>query len=704
MKNIKLFKKIRKSILENINLKIGLSFIAVFAVLITILLILTSVIFKNIIESSENRLSENITNILSISISRISFSGKYHAQIFSDQLIEKESAIKYIVILSSDGELISKSYQPEFKEFIEKDHFSFLKNYAVHLSATSNSGNQIRYVECCGGSVIKEIAMPYHGSFDQGQMGVIVTGLSMLNTHKQIVDSVVLLVFMGVVVSLIGLLLIYFVSNKISYPIRRQATMFQGILDYAPILVVVKDKKGGLLAVSDAYSKSDEATKKQMNQFFSKDIEYWPATDRSLKEIKTSSDDLLTFMTLKFPLFDKLGSVYGVCGIATDVTDDQNNQKALLKSESEFRSIYEFSPFGIATIDKNGHFIRGNPSLEKILGYTDKELKKINFTDITYIDDKHKGDQLWLEMVKGNLNRVELDKRYIRKDGQIVWTHISSSAIRKPNGEFLQTVTLIENVTERRMAEELRDKLFIQEKEARLEAQRAVLIRDEFLSIASHELKTPLTVLMMQTQLINRLIEQDRLQNLSKEKQLELIQSSSQQLDRFSNLINDLLDVTRLSEGSLSLKRVKINLYELVQKLLPRIHSELLESGSTINLSGNNEVVGEWELLPIEQVILNLLRNAIKFGLGKEININIAIKGIMAVMTVEDHGFGISKEDQGRIFECFERGVSSKSFGGLGLGLYITRQFIEAHGGTINVESQLNSGSTFIVELPIIHS
>jgi signal transduction histidine kinase len=285
-----------------------------------------------------------------------------------------------------------------------------------------------------------------------------------------------------------------------------------------------------------------------------------------------------------------------------------------------------------------------------------------------------------------------------------VWTHISASAIRNKNGDFIQTVTLVENVTERREAEELRNQLFVKEKEARLDAQRAVLIRDEFLSIASHELKTPLTVLMMQTQLLNRLMEQDRLQHLSKQKQLELIQSSSQQLDRFSNLINDLLDVGRLSEGALTLKRVRINLYDIVQGILPRFQQELVESGSMVSLSGDSEVIGEWERLPVEQVIINLLKNAIKFGLGKEIKITIEKKGIMAVLTVSDHGIGISTEDQGRIFECFERGVSSKSFGGLGLGLYISRQFIEAHGGTIKVESELNHGSTFIVELPLFYT
>lgn len=201
MKNTRLFKSSIKSIQENINLKIGLSFAAVFAVLIAIFLVITSLIFKNIIESSENRLSENITNVLSISISRISFSGKYHAQIFSDQLIEKESAIKYIVILNSTGEVISKSYQSNFMNFIEKDHFPSLKNHATQAFEISKTGNRIKYVECCENNAIKEIIMPYHGSFDQGQIGIIIVGISMFKTNTEIVNSTYFLVFLGCVVS-----------------------------------------------------------------------------------------------------------------------------------------------------------------------------------------------------------------------------------------------------------------------------------------------------------------------------------------------------------------------------------------------------------------------------------------------------------------------------------------------------------------------
>lgn len=244
MKSIKLLNKTVKSIQENINLKIGLSFFAVFAVLIAIILVITSFIFKNIIDSSENRLSENITNVLSISISRISFSGKYHAQIFSEQLIEKETAIKYIVILDSNGEIISKSYQYNFKDFIEKEHAAFLKKNASEAYEISKTGgNRINYIECCDKQSIKEIIMPYHGSFDQGQIGIIIAGISMFKTNADIVKSTYVLIFLGVVITIIGLLLIYVVTNRISYPIRRQATMFQGILDYSPMLVMVRIKK-----------------------------------------------------------------------------------------------------------------------------------------------------------------------------------------------------------------------------------------------------------------------------------------------------------------------------------------------------------------------------------------------------------------------------------------------------------------------------
>lgn len=691
-----LFKKIEKSDLENINIKIGISFLGVFAFLIAIVISVSFFIYQGIIESSENRLSQNITNVLSISISRISFSGKYHAQIFSDQLIEKEESIKYIVILASNGDVISKSYDLNYKDFIENDHLSTLKSDSIKHKKLNEMDKRIRYVRCCGNQDIKEIEMPYFGSFDQGQMGVIVTGISTFKTNKAISDSRLLLLGLGFLVTSLGVVLIYILTNKISSPIRRLARMFQGILEYAPMSVMIKNKNGDIIAVSDELKKRF-LDKDHLKHLFTEGVSY----EEKLVDVPLENLKSLTYQTLKFPLLDSKGAIEGVCGIATDVTEKEKIQKALLKSEVEFRSIYEASPVGITNTDSLGYLLRSNRAFQDFIGYSETELRSLNFNDITFPEERGASKDAFYALVRGELESYELDKRYIRKDGEIVWGHISTSAIRTDKGEFVQGVTIIENITERKLAEESRDKLLIQEHAARLEAQKAVQVRDDFLSIASHELKTPLTSLMLHTQLINRLLEADQLDRISKDKQRDLIRISNQNLNRFAKLVNDLLDVSRLGERHLNMAREYINLYTLAREVIQIFQLEFEENKCTVKLVGNAQAMGYWERLRIEQILINLLNNAIKFGAGKEIIITTSVEGGNAILKVQDLGIGISSEDQSRIFERFERAVSLDSFGGLGLGLYIVRQITASHGGTIRVESELGKGATFIVELPL---
>lgn len=694
-------KKMRRDDFKNINLKIGVSFFAIFSLLMTVSLFTTFFIFQKIIESSENRLSENITNVLSISISRISFSGKYHAQIFSDQLIEKENSIKYIVILGSNGELISSSYNSDFKGLSSGQHLLELKNYTTQIEEMKKSGKMINYIETNEGQLLKEIAMPYYGSFDQGQIGVIITGLSILKTSKEISQSRLFLIALGAFISFIGVILIYVVTNKISYPIRRLAMMFQGVLDYAPMLVMIKDRKGNIVAASNELRTkflNEADTSSDLSPLLSIDES---SSGKKLIDIPTAAEGVLTFVALKFPLYGPSGEDEGLCYIATDVTEHEKIQKALLKSEAEFRSIYESTPIGIVNMAEDYRIIHANRSFQELLGYTESELQNLKMHDITYPEDRDKGAEEIKAIREGRLSHAEIEKRYLRNDGQVASARVSISAVRNEKGEFVHNVALIENITERKKAEEARDKLLIQEQEARIEAQKAVKVRDEFLSIASHELKTPLTALILQTQLLNSLLEKNLLEDLSDEKKKNLIRISEQQLDRFSRLINDLLDVSRIEAGRLSLNKDKINLYDLTFDIIQRFQLELTDYGCTVELVGDNQLYGEWDKLRIEQVLINLLNNAMKFGAGKKIIIKIALEGAKAKLTIQNFGIGISKEDQTRIFERFERAVSSKSFGGLGLGLYIVRQLIEAHGGNIRVESEPGQSATFIVELPL---
>ena len=642
----------------------------------------TYVIYKEIIKSSEDRLSQNITNILSISISRISFSGKYHAQIFSDQLLGKADSIKYIVILDNNRNIVSSSTKKEFANFINHEHLTNLKN----TSAT----DRIKFVTCCNGQKIKEIAMPYYGSFDEGQIGIIIAGISTLETDKEIASSRFTLTVLAIMISILGVILVYLTTRWLSSPIRRLASMFQGILDNAPLFIHIRDLKGNVLAST--------AENSPITTLFAREQE-----DRSKKNIKriVLNQYRYSYLTLNFDLLDSSGNIYGICDIATNITEQEKIQNALMRSETDFQAIFELSPVGIANINAEGKFIRANPSLQNILGYTEEELLSKSIYEVTHPDDYLSSLSTMNNLIYGDQMFCKLEKRYIRKDKEIVWVHILVTVQRDQKGKFLQTISLIENVTERKKIELARDELLVQEKEARIEAQNALKIRDEFMSIASHELKTPLTSLLLQNQFFFRLFNEKRLFDYDENKIRNLIQGSIQQLDRLSKLVNDLLNVSRIQSGKLIPTIEEVNLYQLVENIIQRFKMEIDSTHTTVEISGDKNVVGFWGELQIEQIVINLLSNALKFAPGTSILIKVNQEGNWASLTMQDFGIGISSSNVERIFQRFERAVPIENYGGLGLGLYIVKQFAETHGGKVSVISEEGKGATFRVDLPL---
>ncbi len=238
-------------------------------------------------------------------------------------------------------------------------------------------------------------------------------------------------------------------------------------------------------------------------------------------------------------------------------------------------------------------------------------------------------------------------------------------------------------------------------KESRDQLTQAVRIRDDFILIASHELRTPLTPLKMQLYTLTKHIRESE-NVLPKGKELaSIINSSDRQVNRLIQLAENLLDVSRLSRGLLVLNRETIDLSELVLEIIKRYQTESEKAHCEIELDLQPGIKGSWDLLRIEQSIINLLTNALKYGSGKPILIRTLAFDHRAQFIIQDHGIGIAKKDISKLFERFERAAPLTSYGGLGLGLFITRQIIEAHGGTIKVESNLGAGSTFTFELPL---
>jgi signal transduction histidine kinase len=280
-----------------------------------------------------------------------------------------------------------------------------------------------------------------------------------------------------------------------------------------------------------------------------------------------------------------------------------------------------------------------------------------------------------------------LDLSGLRVDGSEFAAEISLSPIDVDGRPCV--IAAVRDVTERKKLEE----------RARLwrSAREEVRERDEFLSIASHELRTPITALQLQLQLLQRAAHRS-IQELPRllEGKMEVLE---RQTHRIALLVNELLDVSRMRLGKLELRYEDVDLADVAREVVSHLRAEIGRTGSRLRLQ-LAPAPGRWDRVRLEQVITNLLVNAAKFGEGKPVTLSVDADPTHARVRVADRGIGIASDAQARVFERFERAVGSEHFGGLGIGLYIVRQIVDAHGGEVRVESTPGAGASFTVELP----
>ncbi|WP_257458580.1 sensor histidine kinase [Archangium lipolyticum] len=247
------------------------------------------------------------------------------------------------------------------------------------------------------------------------------------------------------------------------------------------------------------------------------------------------------------------------------------------------------------------------------------------------------------------------------------------------------------------LAEELARRAAIAIDNAHLyqEAQEGIRVREEFLCVAAHELKTPITSMSIGLQSVVRKRERP-----SEERLLRVLQSTDRQVQRLSRLVDDVLDVSRLHAGRLELHLERVDLPAVVADVVERFGESIAQSGSRVDVRAEAPVEGLWDRSRLDQVVANLLGNALKFGEGQPIEISVVRRDGTAELSVVDHGIGIAPDRLPHIFERFERAVPTRHYGGFGLGLYIVKSITEALGGTVRVESTPGQGSRFTVVLP----
>ncbi|MGA9523170.1 MAG: HAMP domain-containing sensor histidine kinase [Myxococcaceae bacterium] len=249
------------------------------------------------------------------------------------------------------------------------------------------------------------------------------------------------------------------------------------------------------------------------------------------------------------------------------------------------------------------------------------------------------------------------------------------------------TTAFIRNITEQRLAELGRARALV-------ESQQAIRVREEFLSIAAHELNTPLAALRITLEgLLGGQLSR------TPEATERALRLADRQTKRLGALVEELLSVSRIQFGRLHLQLEPVDLGCVTRDVIERMSAELSRASCAVDLRCEN-VTGNWDRLRIEQVVTNLLSNAIKFGSGEPIEVTVTAEDAGARLVVKDHGIGIPPDRISQIFERFERAVSVREYGGLGLGLYIVRQIVTRLGGSIDVHSVPNEGATFTVTLP----
>lgn len=365
-----------------------------------------------------------------------------------------------------------------------------------------------------------------------------------------------------------------------------------------------------------------------------------------------------------------------VVSIIRDITERKRVERALSESEQLFRQIFEAGPVGIATADEQLRLTRVNSAFCELVGYSQGELLGEPFTLVTHPDDIDSDRELARQLYGGEIPSYQIEKRYVRKDGEVIWVSVSASVVRDDQGGFAYGIAMIEDITARKQAEE--------------EMQRVDAAKSEFIANAAHELRTPLTAIwgLSSTLATKR-------KNLSEEQLDWSIQTIDRQGKRMGMLVRNLLDITQIDYGRL---KIDIRPVSVAGAVIQALDTTPAPEGRHVSV----DVPRELEVLAdgdrLDQALSNLLTNSYRYG-GNNVAIEARPTGDFVQISITDDGPGIPEDLLPNLFDPFARAISARTTQGSGLGLAIVRRIVEAMGGEVWYESPNGSGARFCIRL-----
>jgi PAS domain S-box-containing protein len=384
--------------------------------------------------------------------------------------------------------------------------------------------------------------------------------------------------------------------------------------------------------------------------------------------------------------------------VCIDVTQEKRTLDALRKSEARFRATFDRAGIGIALVDLSGRILDCNPSLERMMGFTREELMARTFAEITHPEDRQRNLEVHEEVVAGRRDHYALEKRYVRKDGSTIWGRLNVSLVRDAEGKPDYSIGMVEDVTERKRAEEELRRVNadleqrVRERTAALDSANKEL--SAFSYSVSHDLRAPLRHV---TGFVNLLEQHAGASMDDKSRRYAGIIADSAR--RMGRLIDDLLEFSRT--GRAELKKTVFELMPLIEE----VRKECLRDASGRNvrwrLSALPEIAGDRSLLRL--VFVNLISNALKFTRDRdpaEIEIGASPAENEVVICVRDNGVGFDPVYSAKLFGIFQRLHAAEEFEGTGIGLANVKRIVERHGGRVWAQGEVGRGAAFFVSLP----
>ncbi len=389
------------------------------------------------------------------------------------------------------------------------------------------------------------------------------------------------------------------------------------------------------------------------------------------------------------PLRDDNGRVTSALNLAIDITERKRSEEALRESEEQYRAFFELALVGIAQVDPaTGRLLQVNARFCEITGYSREELLRITVRELTHPLDRKTDWEAFTRMLRGETPEYNAEKRYIRKDGRLIWVHVVARAVRDPQGRPLRTVGIIMDITERKQAEQERERLIAELERSNRELQ-------QFAYVASHDLQEPLRTVSSYAELL-ALKFRGKL-GPTADKYISFVVDGT---NRMSDLINDLLTYSRVATRGHAFEPVDMK--EIVKQVLDKLKSVIRENSAAVTADPLPEVSGDQTQLV--QLIQNLITNAIKFRkkeVPPRIHISAEFRGDQWVFSVRDNGIGIEPRFHDRIFVIFQRLYTRAEYPGTGVGLAICKRIVERHGGRTWLKSKEGEGSVFYFSLPV---